>query len=298
MKSTLFFIVFATVGLLISACKPAAVKLTDLPPSPFSLPAGTPPQSASCSRDADKALELHAAATNEVAKKLLTEIQDMKQTLSVLESNAWQNDPLLLVCDQFIEKTHDWAVTKHRAEMNAQARFFSSPNQAEAGRLRKLESDLGQLMHTILLKQLADNPDFTPLITSGFDNMEMLRQLNTNSVARPEQQYYPYWVNDRLIGYRQSQRPVLTNDFSEIKKQIDTRYSLLLAKVAQIQKEHHIPDDVIAGVNYGNLYRMLDGAAEMYLDCRTPKEVRELREKLRRKVIDLSWADKGTRIAK
>ena len=266
--------------------------LADLPPSPFSLPASTVPQSARLASDAGRLLELHAATTNAAAKQLLGDIRDMKLKLAALEKDAWQKDPLLLTCDRFIEKTHDWVMANHRAEMNAEARFFFSTNPVEAGRLRKLENDLSHLMNLMLLKELGGNTNFAPLIKSTFDNLEMIRKLNTNSVARPEQQYYPYWQCDRLIGFRPASAPVLTNACAEVQMEIGKRYPLLAARVAQIQREQNIPPDAVAGVKYGYLYRMLDGAAEMYLDCRTPLEVRELREALQRKLINLSWADK------
>jgi hypothetical protein len=271
----------------------AQINPTDLPPSPFSLPAATEPQSASYTRDAGRALELHAATTNAAVKKLLGEIRDLNQKLSVLEQDAFQKVPLLLTCDQYIEKAHDWVMATHHAEMEAEAKFFGgSTNQVQAGQIRKLENDLSHLMNLILLKELGGNTNFAPLIKSVFDNLEMLRQMNTNSVAHPEQQYYPYWQTDRVIGYPQTNRPVRTNSFAEIQSELGKRYDLLLAKVAQIQREQNIPPDAVAGVKYGYLYRMLDGAAEMYLDCRTPPEVRKLREELSRKFVELSWLDK------
>ncbi len=280
------------VGMICSSSVPAQINPMDLPPSPFSLPASTEPQSASYLRDAGRALELHAASTNATVKQLLGEIRDMKQRLVVLETNAWQKDPLLLTCDRYIEKTHEWVMEKHHAEMEAETRyFFGSTNQPEAGERQKLENDLSHMMHLILLKELGDNTNFAPLLKSTFDNLEMLRKMNTNSVSHPERQYYPYWQSDRLIGYRLTRPPALTNSFAEILKEIGKRYALLTAKVAQIRREQNIPLAAVAGVKYGDLYRMLDGAAEMYLDCRTPPEVRKLREDLSRKFVDLSWLD-------
>ena len=286
------------VGMMCLSSVPAQINPVDLPPSPFSLPASTEPQSASFLRDAGRALELHAATTNAAVKQLLGEIRDMKQKLAGLEADAYQKDPLLLTCDQYIEKAHEWVMDKHGAEVDAEMTyFFGSTNQPEAGKRRKMENDLSHMMDLILLKELGGNTNFAPLIKSTFDNLEMLRALNTNAVganpeAHPERQYYPYWQSDRLIGYRQARRPVLTNSFVDILKEIGKRYDLLTAKVAQIQREQNIPPDVVAGVKYGDLYRMLDGAAEMYLDCRTPPEVRKLREDLSRKFVDLSWLEK------
>ena len=281
------------VGVLCSSSVPAQTNPLDLPPSPFSLPASTEPQSASYLRDATRALELRAASTNTAVIQLLGEIRDMKQKLTDLEAEAWRKDPMLLTCDQFIEKAHDWVMAKHQAEMNAEAGYFLAvTNQPEAGERRKLESDLSQIMNLILLKELADNTNFAPLIKSTFDNLEMVRLMDTNSAAHPERGYFPYWQQDRLIGYRQTSSPVLTNSFAEVMKEIGKRYDLALARVAQIQRTNNIPPAALAGVKYGYLYRTLDGAAEMYLDCRTPPELQKLREDLRSKLIGLPRLDK------
>jgi hypothetical protein len=284
--------------MLCSSSVPAQINPLDLPPSPFSLPASTEPQSAWYLRDATRALELHAASTNAAVKQLLGEIRDMKQKLADSQAEAWRKDPMLLTCDQFIEKTHDWVMEKHQAENNAQARyFFASTNQLQAGQRRKLENDLSKIMDLILLKELGDNTNFAPLIKSTFDNLEMFRLMNTNSAdassaTHPERGYFPYWQQDRLIGYRQTRPPVLTNSFAEIMKEVGKRYDLALAREAQIQRENNIPSAALAGVKYGYLYRMLDGAAEMYLDCHTPPEIQKLREDLRHKLIEFSWLDK------
>jgi hypothetical protein len=286
------------VGVLCSSSVPAQTNPLDLPPSPFSLPASTEPQSAWYLRDATRALELHAASTNAEVKLLLVVIRDMKQKLADSEAEAWRKDPMLLLCDQFIEKTHDWVMEKHQAENVAEAGyFFAVTNQPEAGERRKLENDLSRIMDVILLKELGDNTNFAPLIKSTFDNLEMLRLMDTNSVdtnsaAHPERGYFPYWQQDRLIGYRQTSPPVLTNSFAEIMKEVGKRYDLALAREAQIQRTNNIPPAALAGLKYGYLYRTLDGAAEMYLDCRTPPELQKLREDLRRKLVDLARLDK------
>jgi hypothetical protein len=281
------------VGMICSSSVPAQINPADLPPSPFSLPASTEPQSVSYLRDAGQALELHATTTNAAVKKLLGEIRDTKQKLAGLTADAYRKDPLLLTCDQYIEKAHKWVMDKHGAEVGAEMTyFFGSTNRPEAGERRKMENDLSHMMDLILLKELGGNTNFEPLLKSTFDNLEMLRKMNTNSAAHPERQYYPYWQSDRLIGYRQTSPPELTNSFEKILNEIGKRYDLLTAKVAQIQREHNIPPEAVAGVKYGDLYRMLDGAAEMYLDCRTPPEVRKLREDLSRKLVDPRWLEK------
>ena len=111
-------------GMLCSFSVSAQINPLDLPPSPFSLPASTEPQSAWYLRDATRALELHAASTNAAVIQLLGEIRDMKQKLADLEAEAWRKDPMLLTCDQFIEKAHDWVMAKHQAEMDAEAEIF------------------------------------------------------------------------------------------------------------------------------------------------------------------------------
>jgi len=267
---------------------PARGTEVDFPPSPFSLPAATLPQSAQFLRDADQALAWQMATTNAVATKLAGEILELKQKLTGLETEAFQKDPLLLTCDRYIEKPHEWVRSSHAAEMNAAAQFFDATNPVTAGQLRKLQHDLSQLMELRLLKELGGNTNFAPLIKSVFDNLEMIRQLDTNAVARPEQQYYPYWQSDRLIGYHPASRPGLTNSHAVVLQEIEKRYELLGAKVTQLQQEENLPPSVVAGIRYSCLYRMLDGTAEMYLDCRTPAEVRQLREDLQRTIGELS----------
>jgi hypothetical protein len=128
--------------MLCSSSVPAQINPLDLPPSPFSLPASTEPQSAWYLRDATRALELHAASANAAVQQLLGETGGMKQKLTALEAEAWQKDPMLLTCDQFIEKTHDWVMDKHQAEMDAEARYFfavtNSPKPGNAGNWRAI----------------------------------------------------------------------------------------------------------------------------------------------------------------
>jgi hypothetical protein len=229
---------------------------------------------------------------------LLGEIRDMKQKLTGLEAEAWRKDPMLLTCDQFIGKTHDWVMAKHQAEMDAAARFFLAvTNRPEAGERRTLENDLSLIMNVILLKEQGDNTNFAPLIKSTFDNLEMIRlmdtnSVNTNSATHPERGYFPYWQCDRLIGYRPTSPLVLTNSFAEVMKEFGKRYDLALAREAQIQRTNNIPPAALAAFKYGSLYRMLDGAAQTYLDCRTPPEIQKLREDLRRKLVELPRSDK------
>jgi len=271
---------------------PAQTNSVDLPPSPFSLPATTGPQSASYSRDAGQAMESHMTSTNLEVRKIVLDIRSQAKQLAWLQSEAYRKDPLLLTCDQYIGKTHDWVMEQHHAAMDAEASFFYSTNPAEAGRLQKLENDLSHLMNLILLKELGGNTNFSPLIKSVFYLSEELHKGDTNSAVHPEQQYYPYWQCDYLISYHKTHNQALTRSFVEIQSEIGKRYDLLLAKVAQIQQEQNIPPDAVAGVKYGELYRLLDGAAEMYLDVRTPPELRKTREDLSRKFVQLHQLEK------
>jgi hypothetical protein len=120
--------------------------------------------------------------------------------------------------------------------MDAAARFFLAvTNRPEAGERRTLENDLSLIMNVILLKEQGDNTNFAPLIKSTFDNLEMIRlmdtnSVNTNSATHPERGYFPYWQCDRLIGYRPTSPLVLTNSFAEVMKEFGKRYDLALAR--------------------------------------------------------------------
>lgn len=269
---------------------PAQINPTDLPPSPFSLPAATEPQSASFSRDAVAALEMHAASTNAAVQKTLGEIRELKQKLAAQEKIAWQNDPLLLTCDQFIEKTHDWVMKKHHAEMAAESAFFYSTNPAEASARRKLESDLTRMIEMILFHELGGNTNYAPLQKTLYEILGEVFKQNTNATTGPD--LYAYWRFDRFIGYPDTNRPTRDHSFTNLQAQIGRRYDLLVAGLAKIQQERNIPPEAIAGLKYGDLYRTLDGMCEVYLEIRTPPELQKLREDLRRKIIDLSWLEK------
>lgn len=106
---------------------PAAKPSLELPPPPTALAAGTVPQSAWYTRDAEQALKQHATSTNAAVKKLLGEIQEMKQKVTEAEAAAWQKDPMLLTCDQYIEQTHDWVMKNHAAEFGAQMPISAPP---------------------------------------------------------------------------------------------------------------------------------------------------------------------------
>jgi hypothetical protein len=49
-----------------------------------------------------------------------------------------------------------------------------------------------------------------------------------------------------------------------------------------------IPADALAGLKFGELYRLLDGVAQIAVELRTPKELIDLRQKLRTQVIKLA----------
>ena len=272
------------------ACAPAQINPTDLPPSPFSLPATTEPQSATYSRDAARVLELNAASTNAAVQKSLGEIRGMKEKLASLEKTAWQKDPLLLTCDQFIEKTHDWVMAKHHAEMQAELDYFSTTNPAEAEERRKLESGLTHMLEMILFHELGGNTNYARLQKSLYEIVEQFSRQTTNASSR--QDICRYWWFDRFIGFPDTNRPAGDCSFTNLQTQIGRRYDLLVAGLTKIQRENNIPPAAIAGLKYGHLYRTLDGMCEVYLEARTPPELQKLREDLRRKIIDLSWLEK------
>jgi hypothetical protein len=263
---------------------------TDLPPSPFSLPASTEPQSASYSRDAAAALKIHAASTNAAVQKTLGEIRAMKEQLAAQEKTARQKDPLLLTCDQFIEKTHDWVMEKHHAEMETESAFFFSTNPAEAGERRKLESDLTRMMELLMFHELGGNTNFAPLQKSLYAIVEQFSRQDTNASSR--QDICRYWWFDRFIGFPDTNRPAADCSFTNLQTQIGRRYDLLVAGLTKIQRDKNIPPEAIAGLKYGHLYRTLDGMCEVYLEARTPPELQKLRENLHRKIIDLSWLER------
>jgi len=293
MKLLFTLVLMLGAGMLGSPLASAQLNPTDLPPSPFSLPAGTEPQSASYSRDAGQAMAANLASTNPAVRNLVIEIRSLTKQLAGLQHAAYQKDPLLLTCDQYIDKAHEWVMAKHQVEMVAADKYFgSATNEIQAAQLRQSENDLSRLMHLVLLKELGGNTNFAPLIKPVFDLSVELRKLDTNSAARPDQNYFPYWQCDSMIGYHQTSPPVRTDSFAKILNELEKRYPLLLARVAQIQHDQNVPLDAVAGVKYGDLYRTLDGAAEMYLDVCTPPELRQQREDLQRKMIALSRLEK------
>ena len=70
--------------------------------------------------------------------------------------------------------------------------------------------------------------------------------------------------------------------------ELNKRYPLLLTKLEELKTEADIPPDVFAGIKFGELYRLLDGVAQLAVQMRTPKEVEDLRQKLRTSVIQLA----------
>jgi hypothetical protein len=235
-------------------------------------------------------MDFHAASTNAAVQKTLGEVREMTETLAAQEKIAWQKGPLLLTCDQFIEKTHDWVMAKHHAEMEAEAAYFYSTNPAEAGSRRKLESDLTRMMELILFHELGENTNYAKLQKSVYDILGQVSEQNTNANTGPD--LFAYWRFDRFIGCPDTNRPSENHSFTNLQAQINRRYDLLVAGLAKIQREKNIPAEALAGLKYGELYRTLDGMCEVYLEARTPPELQKLREELRRKIIDLSWLEK------
>jgi hypothetical protein len=96
-----------------------------------------------------------------------------------------------------------------------------------------------------------------------------------------------YARNDRLIGYHPDAPPKAVRSFESYLSELEKRYGLVLARLEQIQSQEEIPDEVVAGWMYGDLYRMLDGAAQMYVMLTMPEQVNTVREELRKKTLEL-----------
>jgi hypothetical protein len=268
----------------------AQINPQDLPSSPYSFPASTPRQSAWYTRDAARALELHAASTNAAVQTALQEIREMRDKLLVTETNAWDRDPLLLICDRFIERTHEWVMEKHRDEYQMSLTWFYSTNdQATVASRQRLARDLSDMMSLVIFKELDSNTNFAALQETCFEMIRDLMEKTANS-AKPDG-VFRYWYFDRYIGYP-TNPPSLDYSYTNLQTQISRRYDLLTSGIGKIQKEKEIPPEAIAGLKYGDLYRSLDGMCEMYLDARTPPELHKLREDLRSKLINLSWLEK------
>jgi hypothetical protein len=132
--------------------------------------------------------------------------------------------------------------------------------------------------------ETANDPNFHPLFASFYDDAEQMRKTNKTGFK----DLYDYARNDKLIGYTSESTPSTISSLEEHLGELNKRCPLLLAKLEQLKTEAAIPPDVFAGIKFGELYRMLDGMAQNAVLMRAPKEVEDLRQKLRTSVIQLA----------
>jgi hypothetical protein len=201
--------------------------------------------------------------------------------LDAAEAKAYRDDPALLLSDTYQGRAHEWVMSKHGAEFNASLKFSKNPKTKEAQiRMSKVVS----LIDMILFVELANDPGFLPLFASFYNAADLMRKTNQTAF----QDLYAYARNDKLIGYTSESPPPSVSSLKEHLGELNKRYPLLLAKLEELKTEAAIPPDVFAGIKFGELYRLLDGVAQNAVLMRAPKEVEDLRQKLRTNVIQLA----------
>jgi hypothetical protein len=265
----------------------------DLPPSPFDMTAS---ENTAAEKEMQRMqVDLPAVITNQAEAALVREIRELEQKRTDLENDAYAKDPLLRTYGQYLDKVHDWVQRNHKADNAVITRYYTgSGDPAEAKQRQQTDNTLSDLIQMLLIKELGTNKDFAPLLKSSFEIVETAFASSTNFMTRGSL----YWRHDRLIGYRSPTRPERVTKFEDYLAEIDKRYDALTAKVATIQRDMSVPPEVEAQIKYGDLYRMLDGAAECYVDARTPEELRKVREELKREYSDynsLYWVRKPSR---
>ncbi|MGO8696562.1 MAG: hypothetical protein ACLQVY_02430 [Limisphaerales bacterium] len=246
----------------------------DLPPVP-----STVPEPARVLAILESHADLNPASTNQTELDLVGEIKAMKGKLQEMEAATYAKDPLLRIYGQYIDTTHDWVMKYHAREFNVANQYFNSGGQTNSPEVRKGRHELIDLIDMDLYHELANHTNFAPLLKAAFEAATGKDARLGTSYAR----------NDTLIGFRTATAPAPVNTFAAYAAEIELRSALVKAKLDEVQRELAVPDEVVSGWAYGDLYRMLDGMAQLYVDLRTPQELTKLREQLRRKYIDLSW---------
>jgi hypothetical protein len=253
----------------------------DLPPYPS---AGSP-EATHSQRNARQLLggiTLNPGNADAEEQALAKAVDDAMKQLAVAEAKAYSDDPALLLSDTYQGKAHEWVMDRHGAEFNASLKFSKQPRTKEA---QKQLSKVVNLIDMILFFELANDPNFRPLFASLYDAADLMRKTNKTGF----QGLYDHARNDKLIGYPSESPPSSSiSSLEEHLGELHKRYPLLLAKLEELQKEAAIPPDVFAGIKFGELYRLLDGVAQNAVLMRAPKEVEELRQKLRTSVIQLA----------
>ena len=270
-------------GIVVLACYGAEpgdqFKLKDFPPSPFDLkvPSRPWPEPDPAIENVDRDVRLQPVTTNQAEIALIEEVTGLRSRLLDLEAGVEAVDPLRRTYGQYIETAHDWVMKKHAREFWTGNRYFSSAAPTSAK--QRAGNQIRDLVDMALYKDVASNTNFTPLLRSVFEAMER---------KAPGQFSASYARNDALIGFHPGESPKPAESFEAYLAELDQRYGLVLAKLEQIQKQEEIPSEVVRGWMYGDLYRLLDGAAQMYVMLTTPEQVNKLREELRGKTIKLS----------
>jgi hypothetical protein len=256
--------------------------LRDFPPSPFdeSPSDSTLTQTAREMQAAERRLDLNVVSTNQAEMLLLGEIKELKRRLGDLEAAVDANDPLLRIYERYIEKAHEWVMRNHLREYSAGLAYFGvrDPNASKS----RNKEDMVHLIDMALYKDLASNTNFAPLLKSAF---EAYASKSPNFTALHG---ISYARKDSLIGFHSVKPPKQVTTFETYVAEPEQRYDLVKAKLEQIQREQGIPAEVLVGWMYGDLYRMLDGSAQDYVELRTPEELRALRKQLLEKFVELS----------
>jgi hypothetical protein len=208
-------------------------------------------------------------------------VDELIKQLDAAEAKAYRDDPALLLSDTYQGRAHEWVMDRHGTEFNASLKFSKHPKTKEAQmRMSKVVS----LIDMILFFELANDPNFRPLFASFYDAADLMRKTNKTGFR----DLYDHARNDKLIGYTSEFAPPPVSSLEECLGELHKRYPLLLTKLEELKTEAAIPSDVFAGIKFGELYRMLDGVAQNAVLMRAPKEVEDLRQQLRTKVIQLA----------
>jgi len=228
-------------------------------------------------RRLDRDVDLNAF-TNQAEMTLIGEIKELKNNLLSLNTALNEKDPMLRVYARYVETAHDWVIKTHGREFSAANQYFSSSGTNQPS--QRVRDQVFGLIDMALYRDLASNTNFAPLLKSIFETVG--RQ---SPVFRSQ---YAYARNDALIGFRPATPPEPVTTFEQYVGELDQRYNLILSKLEQIQNHEGIPAEAITGWRYGNLYRLLDGSAQLYVEANTPEEIQKLQQQLIQKDIALS----------
>jgi hypothetical protein len=250
------------------------------PPSPGS-PATLTHSQAEDARQFAGGLASSPPNADAAERALAKEVGDLKTQLDAALAKGYRADPALLLSDTYQESAHEWVMSKHADEFNASLNFTRNPRTKEAqARLNNIST----LLDNVLLIELANNPKFLPLFASLYDAADQMRKTNKTAF----QNIYSYARTDKLIGYTSESALPPASSLKEYLAELNKRYPLLLSKLEEMKTQEAIPADAFGGLKFGDLYRLLDGVAQTAVELRTPAEVKDLRQKLRTKGIQLA----------